>query len=89
LFTLKPEVKVHGHHPSFMIAPQQQHIIRVLNFEHHQERNDLNTKQSPVNIITQEQVPVVLGKSVLFKNIQQIKKLSMNVAYNHHRRAHA
>ena len=72
-----------------MIPPQQQYIIRVLNFEHHKQRNDLDAKQSPVNVITQEQVPVVLGKSVLFKNIQQIKKLPMNVADNHHRRAYS
>ena len=65
-----------------MVPPQQVNVVGILAFKCQQQSHHLNAEKTPIDIITKKQ-ELVLGKvSIVFQNIEQVMKLSMDVAYD-------
>lgn len=70
-----------------MVASKQENVFRILNFQGHQQGDDLNAKKSSINVVSKKQKLSLIWESVLLENVKQIEKLTVDVAHDDQRRA--
>ena len=64
---------------AFMVATQQEEVLRVLNLVGQQEADRLQRLLPPVYIVTQEEVVALWGEAPIFKESEQIIVLPVDV----------
>ena len=63
-----------------MITPEQEEVLRVLDLISEHKRNTLNRLFSSINIIAEEQIILIARVATVFKELNQVGKLAVNVA---------
>lgn len=77
-FVIKSINPVNGR--AFVIAPEQEEVLRVLDLISEHEGNTLNRLFSSINIIAEEQIILIARVATVFEELNQVGKLAVNVA---------
>lgn len=62
-----------------MITPEHEEVLRVFDLVGQHEANSLNRLFSSVDIISQEQIICISGKSCVLEKLYQVGVLTVNV----------
>mmetsp|Transcript_103309 Transcript_103309/g.200179 ORF Transcript_103309/g.200179 Transcript_103309/m.200179 type:complete len:88 (+) Transcript_103309:958-1221(+) len=62
-----------------MIATEKEEVLRILDLVGKKQRDGFKTLLSPVNIITQEQVVALRGKTAILEQAQKVMVLTVDV----------
>lgn len=80
-FTLEFEIIFRGHVFTLMISSEKMNTVGIFNFEYHEKGQNLDAELTSIDKISQKQ-KIVVFDWVSLQNVQEIKKLSVNIAYN-------
>lgn len=65
-----------------MVSPQEEEVFRVLYFVGKKQHDGLDRLLSPIHIVPQKKVILLWRIPSVIEDLQEILKLSVNVAYD-------
>src|SRR3989338_5502982 len=85
VFNFLFECKVVGEMTAFMVTTEHPEFRRIDKLESIEQHHALHGEETSVNVISEEQILVVLRMTANFKEFHQVIVLTMNVTANHNR----
>ena len=67
---------------AFVVTPQQEEVLRILDFEGEQEQNRLNLHWSSALVISEEEVVGFRRPALHVKYFAKVVELSVDVSHN-------